>query len=163
MWTRLAEFIKHVVVTLICGQVLGFAACKPPESRAEEPPVPEYAKSEREKRERREEEEEMETQGTNNSSLPQSGRIDSSTARSLVERGASLVDVRTPREYRRGHIQGAVNIPLQELSARMDEVRDLGEPVVVYCRSGSRSNMALQLLQREGLARVYDLGAKSNW
>ena len=163
MWKTIMRGIKHAIVGLICGQILGFAACKPPESQARESPVPEYAKTERERREKEEEEEEMNTTTGSATALPKPGRVEASTARQLVSRGAVLVDVRTPREYHNGHIEGSINIPLGELSSRMDDVRELGEPLVVYCRSGSRSAMALGLLQREGVRHVYDLGAKSNW
>ncbi len=53
--------------------------------------------------------------------------------------GARLVDVRTPGEYAGGHIPGAVNVPLQQISAIASEVPDKSTPLFVYCMSGARS------------------------
>ena len=73
-----------------------------------------------------------------------------------------LVDVRTPEEYAAGFIAGSVNIPLQELDARLSEIpRDV--PVVVYCRSGNRSAQAADILTRNGYSEVYDLGGIIDW
>jgi phage shock protein E len=73
-----------------------------------------------------------------------------------------LVDVRTPEEFASGHLPNAVNIPLQELSARLGEVAT-DEPVVLYCRSGNRSGQAAQLLAAEGFTQVLDLGGIIAW
>lgn len=82
-------------------------------------------------------------------------------AHELVDEGATLLDVRTPGEFASGHVEGAVNIPVQELGARMAEVpRD--RPVVVYCHSGARSASAAERLSSDGY-EVLDLGAMSNW
>ena len=73
-----------------------------------------------------------------------------------------LVDVRTPEEYAEGFIAGSVNIPLQELEARLNEIpRDM--PVVVYCRSGNRATQAADLLIRNGYSDVYNMGGVSQW
>lgn len=73
-----------------------------------------------------------------------------------------LVDVRTPDEFASGHIEGAVNIPLDALSSRLNEIpRD--QPVVVYCRSGSRSAQAARLLSGAGYTQVRDLGGITAW
>lgn len=68
-----------------------------------------------------------------------------------LQRGAVpyLLDVRTPEEYAEGHIAGAVNIPVQALEARLDEV-PADVPVVVYCKSGRRAGIAAQLLRARG-------------
>ena len=49
-------------------------------------------------------------------------RISSQDARKMVSQGAKLVDVRTPSEFASGHIEGAVNIPLQQLTERISEL-----------------------------------------
>jgi phage shock protein E len=84
-------------------------------------------------------------------------------ARRLVDAGAHLVDVRTPDEFMAGHIPGAVNIPLQELEHRLRELEPKGQPVVVYCRSGSRSGSAARLLESAGYRAVFDLGPLNRW
>jgi phage shock protein E len=83
-------------------------------------------------------------------------------ARVLVDKGAKLLDVRTLGEFDSGHIDGAVNIPVQELQNRLSEL-DKVQPVVVYCASGKRSSAAMTMMKDGGFAQVYDLGGKSNW
>lgn len=73
-----------------------------------------------------------------------------------------LVDVRSPGEYRQGHIPGAINLDLQQLDRRLDEIpRD--RPVVLYCRSGQRSSVAAGKLAQAGYEQVYDLGGVIAW
>ena len=72
--------------------------------------------------------------------------------------GAILLDVRTPQEYREGHIPGSQNITLQTI----DKVRTVAEnkdtPLYVYCRSGGRSSQAVQLLRQMGYRNVTNIG-----
>lgn len=76
--------------------------------------------------------------------------------RSLVERGAYILDVRTPGEYEVGHIKGAHNIPLDEIRERFDEIpRDI--PVYVHCRSSQRSYYAICALQGNGFTNVVNI------
>ena len=91
------------------------------------------------------------------------GDITGGEARKLVQDGARLLDVRTSAEFASGHIDGALNIPLQELEGRMDELEPRDQPIVVYCRSGQRSRQASRLLKSAGYAAVSDLGAMSRW
>lgn len=85
----------------------------------------------------------------------------SARAHALVADGATLLDVRTPGEFRQGHVEGAVNVPIDELEGRLAEV-PTDHPVVVYCLSGGRSASAARLLGERGYD-VLDLGAMSNW
>jgi phage shock protein E len=94
---------------------------------------------------------------------PEGGRIDGAAACQMVEEGALLLDVRTVGEFSQGHIDGAVNIPVQELRDRIDAVGDSEQTVVVYCRSGSRSAIARDMLREAGFRDVYDLGTMSAW
>jgi phage shock protein E len=69
------------------------------------------------------------------------------------------VDVRTPQEFAGGHIAGALNIPLEQLESRWKELlpaRD--KPVVLYCRSGRRSQLALDMLTPRGFSRLQNGG-----
>lgn len=92
-----------------------------------------------------------------------SGSLGVEDAKGLVQNGALLLDVRTPQEFAAGHIDGAVNIPVQELSGRMDELKDKERPIVVYCRSGARSGQAQSMLQGQGYEAVHNLGAMTRW
>jgi len=83
-------------------------------------------------------------------------------ARELVAQGALLLDVRTPAEFAEHHVAGSVNIPVQELSGRLQDVGPKTRPVVVYCRSGARSASAAQQLKRAGY-EVCDIGGIANY
>jgi phage shock protein E len=84
-------------------------------------------------------------------------------AHRLVEQGALLLDVRTPAEFAQGHIDGAINIAVQELDQRIAELPDKDRTIVLYCRSGARSGRAHDLLKAAGYTSLYDIGAMSNW
>ena len=90
-------------------------------------------------------------------------QVSGSEARQLVADGAMLVDVRSAGEYADGGIEGSVNIPIQELAGRMDELGDKNGTIVVYCQSGGRSAMAKRLLESNGFTEVHDLGRMSQW
>ncbi|PJF37085.1 MAG: hypothetical protein CUN49_02020 [Candidatus Thermofonsia Clade 1 bacterium] len=74
-----------------------------------------------------------------------------------------LVDVRTTSEFAGGHIPGAINIPLDQLSRRLGEIAK-GKPVVVVCATGNRSRTGADMLVRSGHAEVYNLkGGTMAW
>lgn len=73
-----------------------------------------------------------------------------------------LIDVRTPEEFASGHIDGSVNIPVEEMPERLDEIPG-DAPIVVYCRSGNRSASAARILTDAGYAHVYDLDGIQAW
>lgn len=89
--------------------------------------------------------------------------VDGKTARTLVAEGAYLLDVRTSAEFSEGHIEGAHNIPVQELASRLAELPGKDRAIVVYCRSGRRSKDASTQLAQAGYAALYDLGPMSAW
>jgi phage shock protein E len=74
-----------------------------------------------------------------------------------IRAGATVVDVRTPDEFRGGAYPGAVNIPLSDLSRRCSEI-PRGHPVILYCASGFRSASALRLLRQAGFSDVVNAG-----
>lgn len=78
----------------------------------------------------------------------------------IINEGAILVDVRTEDEYNSNHIGGAINIPLDSISA-VSLSKD--NPIIVYCKSGNRSSQALEKLEALGYSNVYDLGSIDNW
>lgn len=67
----------------------------------------------------------------------------------LRDEGAQLIDVRADHEWEMGRIEGAVHLPLPELSDRVGEI-DKERPIVLYCRGGRRSTMATEVLVAEG-------------
>lgn len=89
--------------------------------------------------------------------------ISSGEAHRLVQSGARLVDVRASFEYAAGHLPGAINLPVQQLASRANELEPKDKAVVVYCRSGHRSAMAYDQLKAAGFTKLYDLGPMSAW
>jgi rhodanese-related sulfurtransferase len=74
------------------------------------------------------------------------------------DRSLVLLDVRTPAEYADGHLPGAINIPHTDLEARIAELEKAkGRDIVVYCRSGNRSEQALGVLRKAGFERLFHL------
>ena len=69
-----------------------------------------------------------------------------------------LVDVRTPEEYREGHLPGSLNLPLDELARAEKALPDKQAPLYVYCLSGARSGMACRMLLKMVYAKVVNIG-----
>ena len=72
--------------------------------------------------------------------------------------GAVLLDVRTPQEYREGHIPGSKNVPLQQLDKIRSVADNMNIPLFVYCHSGGRSRQAVSMLQHMGYHNVQNIG-----
>lgn len=72
--------------------------------------------------------------------------------------GAVLLDVRTPQEYREGHIPGSVNVPLQSLNTADQIPAGKDAPLFVYCYSGARSSQAIRLLAGMGYTNTKNIG-----
>lgn len=69
------------------------------------------------------------------------------------------VDVRTPEEYASGHVAGSILIPHDQMEARWQELaQHKDKPVVLYCRSGRRSGLALEVLKEKGFTNVKNGG-----
>ena len=80
-----------------------------------------------------------------------------------AESGVVYVDVRTPEEYASGHVEGAINIPHTEMPQRwreLEEYRD--DEIVLYCRSGRRSGIALETLKGVGFTNLENGGGLSD-
>lgn len=69
----------------------------------------------------------------------------------LLTKGALIVDVRTPQEYKAGHITKSVNIPLNLIPNKVNELKRKNKPIITCCRSGARSGMAADQLRRAGI------------
>ena len=83
----------------------------------------------------------------------------------IINDGAILLDVRTKEEYNEKHIDGASLLPLDkiDIDSIYQIVSEKDTPIIVYCRSGNRSQQAREKLIALGYSKVYDLGAMSNW
>jgi phage shock protein E len=82
-----------------------------------------------------------------------------SDLRALISGGALIVDVRTPAEFAGGHVKGAVNVPHDQVTARLEAFgADKNRQIVVYCRSGRRSGLAQAALSAAGYTRVVNGG-----
>lgn len=84
--------------------------------------------------------------------------------RAMTDGNASctLIDVRTPEEYRAGHIPSAINIPHTRIGKKPPK-RPKDSLLVLYCRSGSRARVARSHLMRLGFGRVANFGGLSRW
>ena len=92
--------------------------------------------------------------------------IDYETAKDFVDNSqALLIDVRTYEEYEKGHIEEAINVPLDTISeATIKAVTiDQLDNIIVYCESGERSKEAAIKILELGYTNVYDLGSMDNW
>lgn len=72
--------------------------------------------------------------------------------------GAQLWDVRTPGEYRQGHIPGSENVPLQAIDNGDFSTESKDTVLYLYCRSGSRSRQAAAMLKHMGYPNVHNIG-----
>ena len=78
----------------------------------------------------------------------------------LLRQGALVVDVRGPGEFNGGHLRGAVNIPLGELSHELPRrAPDKTQVLLLHCLSGTRSGIAKQQLKGLGYSNVFNLGS----
>ena len=83
-------------------------------------------------------------------------------AHMLVDRGALLVDVRSPSEFAERHPPEAVNIPLEILKQRMGTL-DRKRSIIVYCHTGVRAAVAADWLRKAGYSDVRNLGTLGHW
>ena len=76
----------------------------------------------------------------------------------FLKDGAVLVDVRSPQEYREGHLEGAMLIPEYELiSKHSKSFKSKDETIILYCSNGLRSKKAQRKLEKLGYTNVYNL------
>lgn len=89
--------------------------------------------------------------------------INAGVAEYETTNGAVLLDVRTAEEYRDGHINGSINLPLDRISFIEDAVKNKNTPLYVYCYSGSRSGQAVSYLKRIGYTNATNIGGISSY
>lgn len=76
----------------------------------------------------------------------------------MVNRGALLIDVRSPQEYNEGHLEGAIVLPDYEVRKKINMiVPDKNKTIVVYCDTGIRSKNVNRFLRKIGYINVYNL------
>ncbi len=95
--------------------------------------------------------------------------INKTDAVTKIDEGAILIDVRSSQEYEDNHIDGAININVDDIlnteGALVYNNSEIGfnKTIIVYCRSGARSKNAANKLVELGYTNVYDLGSIDNW
>lgn len=92
--------------------------------------------------------------------IKKAGQISAKDALAHLQNGAMVIDVRSPGEFRSGHLARAVNIPLDEVETALPRrVKDKQQVLLLHCLSGTRSGMAKGRLKRMGYANVFNLGS----
>ncbi len=93
------------------------------------------------------------------------GNVDVGEARDLIAEkpGLVILDVRTVSEFESGHLEGAINIPVEVLSSHLSEL-NLDDELLVYCRTGNRSTTAVGILRENGYDQIYHMdGGIAAW
>jgi len=89
----------------------------------------------------------------------------SAQARDVTYNGTrpqAIIDVRTPAEFAAGHVEGAINMPLEVVGAQISSLSGLKKDsaIVLYCRSGRRSEVARATLEKQGYTNVVNAGSR---
>lgn len=86
--------------------------------------------------------------------------IDYESAKTILknDKNAILIDVRSPQEYKEGHLDGSINFPLYDLERNNEEIlKNKQNTIILYCQSGNRSNKALEILKQRGYKSLYQI------
>ena len=75
----------------------------------------------------------------------------SESIKAFADKGALIIDVRTPGEFQGGHIKSSKNIPLNTIGNQIDTIKKTNKPVIVCCASGMRSAQAASTLKSKGI------------
>lgn len=86
------------------------------------------------------------------------GKNEEANYKELVKQGAIVLDVRSKEEFEGGHVKGAVNIPLDVLSANLQKLGGKDACVITCCMSGGRSGLAKNILHIAGYDNVHNGG-----
>lgn len=86
---------------------------------------------------------------------------DSNKIKEFLDKGAIVLDVRTLPEWNEGHVKGSKHIVLNEIPARVNELKSLKKPIITVCRSGGRASQVNQFLAQHGI-EVLNGGAWQN-
>jgi phage shock protein E len=94
--------------------------------------------------------------------LKRASFVSADAAREQLQKGALVIDVRTPAEFRREHLPNAINLPLGDVEEGVTrQVKDKSQPLLVHCLSGGRSALAKRQLKKLGYTNVFNLGSYS--
>lgn len=92
--------------------------------------------------------------------LRQLGQARPADVRALLRKGGRVIDVRTAQEFAAGHLDGVVNIPLDQLATRAPrEFPDRAAPLLLHCASGARSAAGVDVLRKLGYTSVINVGS----
>jgi phage shock protein E len=94
--------------------------------------------------------------------LKRASFVSADLAREHLRKGALVIDVRSPEEFRREHLPQAINIPLGNLGDGLPQrVKDKNQVLLLHCLSGGRSGLAQRQLKKMGYTNVFNLGSYS--
>ena len=75
-----------------------------------------------------------------------------------IKQGATIIDVRSPQEYKEGHVDGAISIPDYQIKKEIQKhIKDKEELIILYCSTGHRSQNCQKLLEKLGYTNVYNV------
>ncbi|RYF72977.1 MAG: rhodanese-like domain-containing protein [Cytophagaceae bacterium] len=90
------------------------------------------------------------------------GSTGNNKLKQVLAQGAVIIDVRSPNEFDAGHAKGAINIPLDQLKAKVVQLKSYQKPIVLCCASGMRSSQARLILLEHGITNMFDAGSWRN-
>lgn len=88
--------------------------------------------------------------------------FDNTDYKSMLSNGGIIIDVRSEGEFFSGHIDNSLNIPLAELSSKMDQFKNKNQPIITCCASGMRSAGAAKIFLAKGYTNVVNGGGWSS-
>ena len=80
----------------------------------------------------------------------------------ISKKDVIILDVREDNEFNQGHLENAINIPLEDLEKRLNELNK-DNKIIVYCLSGTRADIALEILEKNGFNNIYTFGGIEDW
>jgi len=81
----------------------------------------------------------------------------------ILAKSAFLIDVRNDDEWNSGHAKGAIHLELSKIQEGENSAFSKNAEIYLYCRSGSRSGVAKEILEKEGFINIENLGGLSDW
>lgn len=92
--------------------------------------------------------------------MKKAGQISSAHALAYLKQGAMVIDVRSPGEYRSGHLPSAINIPLDDLETSLPRrIKEKQQVLLLHCLSGIRSGVAQRKLKALGYTQAFNVGS----